>query len=141
MELIQLADSEATHSWGFNLGQSLPAGTTILLEGDLGSGKTSLVQGIAAGLGITEPIASPTFNLINEYHSGRLPLYHLDLYRLESAEVSNLYLENYWDGIEVDLGIVAIEWAERLPYKPAKYLSIQLIYNNQLGRTGKIGYF
>jgi tRNA threonylcarbamoyladenosine biosynthesis protein TsaE len=138
IEFIELPDAEATHAWGVKLGQSLPAGTTILLEGDLGSGKTSLVQGIAAGLGITEPIASPTFNLINEYHSGRLPLYHLDLYRLESAEVSNLYLENYWDGIEVDLGIVAIEWAERLPYKPDKYLSINLVYNNQFGRSAKL---
>jgi tRNA threonylcarbamoyladenosine biosynthesis protein TsaE len=137
IEFVRLPDAESTHSWGVSLGRSLPAGTTILLEGDLGSGKTSLVQGIAAGLGIIEPITSPTFNLINEYHSGRLPLYHLDLYRLEPAEVGNLYLENYWEGIEVDLGIIAIEWAERLPYKPEKYLAIALTYHNEFGRLAK----
>lgn len=135
---VRLPNAEATQAWGISLGQALPAGTTILLEGDLGSGKTSLVQGIAAGLGITEAIASPTFNLINEYYSGRLPLYHLDLYRLNSSEVRDLYLENYWDGIEFDLGIVAIEWAERLPYKPDNYLSIRLVDRAESGRTGQI---
>jgi tRNA threonylcarbamoyladenosine biosynthesis protein TsaE len=137
-KLIDLPNAEATYNLGINFGRSLVAGTTILLQGDLGSGKTSLVQGIAVGLGILEPIVSPTFNLINEYNSGRLPLYHLDLYRLEPPEVGDLYLENYWEGIEVDLGIVAIEWAERLPYKPQSYLSIELVYSDRGGRVAKI---
>ena len=64
----------------------------------------------------------------NEYLHGRLPLYHLDLYRLNPAEVADLYLETYWDGIEVEAGIVAIEWAERLVNKPEHYLSLQLFY-------------
>src|SRR5919199_6139267 len=101
---IFLADTEATRSLGVTLGQSLPAGSVILLEGDLGSGKTTLVQGLGEGLGITNPIVSPTFTLINEYTEGRLPLYHLDLYRLQPAEVEALNPEIYWEGMEVPLG-------------------------------------
>jgi tRNA threonylcarbamoyladenosine biosynthesis protein TsaE len=126
--ILSLSDAEATRKLGVILGRSLPAGTVILLQGDLGAGKTTLVQGIAEGLEIEDSIESPTFTLINEYLGGRLPLYHLDLYRLEIAEVEALHLESYWDGLEMDLGIVAIEWAERLPYKPDNYLQICLSY-------------
>lgn len=131
---IFLKNHQATQSLGITLGQSLTAGSTILLEGDLGSGKTTLVQGIGEGLGIAEPIVSPTFTLINEYLEGRIPLYHLDLYRLEPAEVVNLNLENYWDGLDFSWGVTAIEWAERLPYKPQNYLSISLQYSVETGR-------
>ena len=123
-----LAGAEATRSLGITLGRSLKAGSVIFLEGDLGSGKTTLVQGIGAGLGITESIVSPTFTLINEYTEGRLPLYHLDLYRLQPQEVAAMQLETYWEGIELPLGIVAIEWADRLDYKPPSYLRICLTY-------------
>lgn len=125
---LSLANAEATRSLGITLGQSLSAGSVILLEGDLGSGKTTLIQGIGEGLGITEPIVSPTFTLINEYTEGRLPLYHLDLYRLQPEEVTALNLESYWEGVEFPLGIVAIEWAERLEYKPPSYLQVCLKY-------------
>ncbi|MBG1261116.1 tRNA (adenosine(37)-N6)-threonylcarbamoyltransferase complex ATPase subunit type 1 TsaE [Nostoc commune] len=128
---IFLADTEATLRLGITLGESLTPGSVILLEGDLGAGKTTLVQGIGKGLGIAEPIVSPTFTLINEYTEGRLPLYHLDLYRLEPQEVAALNLESYWEGIEVIPGIVAIEWAERLPYKPDSYLSLSLTYGHE----------
>jgi len=123
---FSLPDVEATRSLGITLGQSLPAGSVILLEGDLGSGKTTLVQGIGEGLGITEPIVSPTFTLINEYTTGRLPLYHLDLYRLQPEEIAALHLETYWEGVEFELGIMAIEWAEKLDYKPPSYLQVCL---------------
>ncbi|MEG4147689.1 tRNA (adenosine(37)-N6)-threonylcarbamoyltransferase complex ATPase subunit type 1 TsaE [Microcoleus sp. Pol12B5] len=123
-----LPDSEATRQFGMALGRSLSAGTVILLQGDLGAGKTTLVQGIAEGLGISDSIESPTFTLINEYFGARIPLYHLDLYRLEAEEVEALHLESYWDGLEMDLGIVAIEWAERLQYKPDNSLQICLSY-------------
>lgn len=123
---LNLSNPEATHQLGIKLGQFLPAGSLLLLEGDLGSGKTTLVQGIGKGLGISDPIASPTFILVNEYLEGRIPLYHFDLYRLEPSEVESLYLETYWDGSEYPLGIVAIEWAERLPQLPVNYLRIQL---------------
>ncbi|HEY9633490.1 MAG TPA: tRNA (adenosine(37)-N6)-threonylcarbamoyltransferase complex ATPase subunit type 1 TsaE [Coleofasciculaceae cyanobacterium] len=138
MTTIFLADAEATRSLGISLGQSLPAGSVILLEGDLGAGKTTLVQGIGEGLGITDPIASPTFTLINEYTEGRLPLYHLDLYRLQPEEVEALNLESYWEGIEVPRGIVAIEWAERLPYKPPHYLHLHLTYCADKGRQAEL---
>ncbi|WP_193199689.1 tRNA (adenosine(37)-N6)-threonylcarbamoyltransferase complex ATPase subunit type 1 TsaE [Nostoc sp. MG11] len=135
---IFLADAEATLRLGIALGESLSAGSVILLEGDLGAGKTTLVQGIGKGLGITELVVSPTFTLINEYTEGRLPLYHLDLYRLEPQEVAALNLETYWEGVEVIPGIVAIEWAERMPYKPDSYLSINLTYEHEVTRQAEI---
>ena len=128
--ILDLPDAEATRKFGVALGRSLAAGTVILLQGDLGAGKTTLVQGIAEGLEIQDSIESPTFTLINEYLIGRMPLYHLDLYRLEPEEVEALHLESYWDGLERDLGIVAIEWAERLQYKPDNYLQICLSYQD-----------
>jgi tRNA threonylcarbamoyladenosine biosynthesis protein TsaE len=115
-----------TQRLGCLLGEHLNAGITILLTGNLGAGKTTLVQGIGRGLGIKEPITSPTFTLINEYLDGRLPLYHLDLYRLKSERVDEIYPEMYWSGIEVTPGITAIEWSQRLPFLPPSYLKIEL---------------
>nr|WP_228035496.1 tRNA (adenosine(37)-N6)-threonylcarbamoyltransferase complex ATPase subunit type 1 TsaE [Oculatella sp. LEGE 06141] len=121
-----LPNAAATHALGTILGRSLSAGTTLLLEGNLGSGKTTLVQGIGHGLGITDPIVSPSFTLINEYVEGRVPLYHLDLYRLNTSEVAALQPELYWEGVEYPPGIMAIEWAERLPYRPENHLCLRL---------------
>lgn len=135
---ILLADVAATNRLGLTLGQTLPAGSVILLKGDLGTGKTTLVQGLGQGLGITEPIVSPTFTLINEYTQGRLDLYHLDLYRLDTKEVEALNLESYWEGMEVPLGIVAIEWAQKMPYQPDRYLKIHLTYDSAGGRYAEI---
>lgn len=132
---LVLADAEATRSLGITLGRYLSAGSVILLAGDLGSGKTTLVQGIGAGLGIGEPIVSPTFTLINEYTEGRLPLYHLDLYRLQPKEVAALHLEIYWEGVESPLGIMAIEWADKLDYLPSTYLYIYLTYTTEHERS------
>ncbi|MGD1712390.1 tRNA (adenosine(37)-N6)-threonylcarbamoyltransferase complex ATPase subunit type 1 TsaE [Dapis sp. BLCC M172] len=131
---LSLENATATYNLGKSLGKFLPAGSVILLEGNLGSGKTTLVQGIGAGLGITETIDSPTFTLINEYFSGNIPLYHFDLYRLESSEIEALNLEIYWEGLEVPLGIVAIEWAEKLVYYPPNFLRVCLSFSN-LGNT------
>lgn len=121
-----LENLEMTQRLGKVLGQILPAGNVVLLEGDLGTGKTSLIQGLGKGLGISDAIVSPTFTLINEYHDGRVPLYHLDLYRLTPQQVDELYLETYWQGVEVPPGIVAIEWSERLLHRPSSYLFIKL---------------
>ncbi len=128
---LELLDAEATSRLGQWLGRSLPAGTVLLLRGNLGSGKTTLVQGLGAGLGIAETIDSPTFTLVNEYLTGRVPLYHIDLYRLDGAGVDSLYLETYWTGVEVDPGIVAIEWSEKLNYQPEEPLTIHLGYTDQ----------
>lgn len=135
---LSLPDADATRHLGITLGQSLPGGSVILLEGDLGAGKTTLVQGIGEGLGVQDPIVSPTFTLINEYTEGRLPLYHLDLYRLQPGDVEGLHVESYWEGIEVPPGIVAIEWAERLQYKPTSFLHISLIYQEEKGRLAEL---
>ena len=123
---IFLPDSESTQGLGYLLGKHLPQNTVILLSGNLGAGKTTLVQGIGRGLGIEESIVSPTFTLINEYLDGRVPLYHLDLYRLEPNQVDSIYPEMYWEGVETDPGITAIEWWQRLVIKPEKYLEIEL---------------
>jgi tRNA threonylcarbamoyladenosine biosynthesis protein TsaE len=136
--IVQLPDANATQALGLELGRSLTAGSVLLLTGDLGSGKTTLVQGLAQGLNINDAIVSPTFTIINEYLDGRLPLYHLDLYRLTSAEVDDLHLETYWLGLEAELGIMAIEWAERLSYLPPDYLRIELTYDTVDGRIAKL---
>ncbi len=146
MPLFQLADlktvyktlllpnDRATLALGTWLGTQLEAGTVLLLTGDLGAGKTTLTKGIGKGLDIPDEIDSPTFTLINEYDSGRLPLYHVDLYRLEGAESDRLFLESYWEGIEYPPGIVVIEWAERLRYLPPEPLNIALSHHPSTGR-------
>ena len=128
MNHLNLPNLQATHNLGVRLGKRLNPGTVLLLTGDLGTGKTSLVQGLGVGLGIVETLESPTFTLLNEYHDGRVPLYHLDLYRLTPPEVAELYLEGYWDGTEAPLGIMAIEWCDRLPYLPDRYLNLTLTH-------------
>ena len=126
MPKILLPTLEDTLNFGQLLGQQLVPGTTLLLFGNLGAGKTSLVQGIGRGLGIEELIVSPTFTIINEYLDGRIPLYHLDLYRLEPTQVDSVYPELYWQGEEVEPGITAIEWSQRLSFLPDRYLKIEL---------------
>ena len=139
-QIFKLIDANATQQLGLDLGTSLAAGSVLLLTGDLGSGKTTFVQGLAEGMGIVDAIVSPTFTIINEYFSGRLPLYHLDLYRLNAAEVDDLQLESYWSGIDSELGIVAIEWAERLSYLPDNYIQVELTYDSIDHRIAKISF-
>jgi tRNA threonylcarbamoyladenosine biosynthesis protein TsaE len=98
-------------AFGEALGRAARAGDRFLLEGPLGAGKTTFVQGLARGLGITTPVSSPTFVIETQY-PGRLTLYHVDLYRLERIEPALLgELEEHLFGD----GIAAVEWAERLP--------------------------
>lgn len=132
---FELPDATATQRLGEGLGRGLPAGTILLLSGDLGSGKTTLIQGLGRGLGIADPISSPTFTLVNEYLEGRVPLYHIDLYRLAGDEVTDLYLEAYWDDQETAPGIVAIEWAERLAHVPTQAIHLALAYADYGGRN------
>lgn len=123
--MLTLPTPEVTRQLGRILSQ-LPAGRNLLLQGDLGSGKTTLAQGLGSGLGIAEPLASPTFALLHEYHDGRVPLYHFDLYRLEPEQVGALAPEAYWEGSEFPSGIVLIEWCDRLPYTPDQALRVHL---------------
>lgn len=134
MITLELKDLAATQALGKALGRALWAGSVVLLDGDLGSGKTTLVQSLGAALGISEAIVSPTFTLINEYPEGRVPLYHLDLYRLQPSEVLDLHPEHYWEGEEYPPGIVAIEWPERLPDLPACYLQVCFKFSAEQGR-------
>jgi tRNA threonylcarbamoyladenosine biosynthesis protein TsaE len=104
--------SEAqTRTFGARLGRLLQGGDLIALCGELGTGKTCLVRGVAEGLGIApRKVRSPTFTLLNEYAGGRLPLYHLDLYRLTPSDMDRLALREYLYGP----GICIVEWFERL---------------------------
>ena len=115
-----------TQAIAAKLAQLVSAGTIILLEGNLGSGKTTFMQAFGRALGISCTITSPTFTLIDEYTEGRLPLYHIDLYRLEPSQVPSLHLEEYWRGEDFPLGVVAIEWASKLLTIPPNHLKINL---------------
>ncbi len=109
MRIVKTNSPEETWTLAAELAEELPAGTVMALHGDLGAGKTCFIQGFAAALGIDEPVTSPTYTLIGEYE-GRLPLHHIDLYRLAGPEEAlGLGLEEYFDAN----GITAIEWAER----------------------------
>jgi len=100
-----------TISWGRQFADCLRAGDIVALSGELGAGKTCLVKGIAAGLGALTEVTSPTFTLIHEYRGGRCPLYHADLYRLESLQQAlAIGLEEYLDGD----GVTVVEWAEKI---------------------------
>ena len=104
-----------TAAAGETFARALRAGDVVLLYGDLGAGKTAFVRGVARGLGADpDDVSSPTFTIVQEYAGAHATLYHVDLYRLEPAEVDDLGLE---DLISAD-GIVAIEWAERWPGRP-----------------------
>jgi tRNA threonylcarbamoyladenosine biosynthesis protein TsaE len=102
---------EETESLGERWGREAQTGLVIGLSGDLGAGKTQLVKGLARGLGIPALVHSPTFTLVNEYGGGRLRLFHLDLYRLEThGQIVSAGLEEF---LQPD-GVTVIEWAERL---------------------------
>lgn len=136
MRIVETNTPEETWQLAADLADALEPGTVIALHGDLGAGKTCFIQGFAAALGIDEPITSPTYTLIGEYE-GRLPLHHIDLYRLTGPdEALGLGLEEYFD---VN-GITAIEWAERAEgLLPDDVLHIQIHADEHSGtRTFRI---
>jgi len=108
---FESASTAETIEFGRRLAPELRAGIVLALHGDLGTGKTCLVKGIALGLGVAQEVTSPTFTLIHEYRGGRLPLYHVDLYRLDSTEQAvAIGIEDYLQAG----GVTVIEWAEKI---------------------------
>lgn len=136
MRIFQTNNPEETWKLAAKIADELDSGAIVALHGELGAGKTCFIQGMAAALGIDEPITSPTYTLIGEYQ-GRLPLHHIDLYRLSGPmEALGLGLEEYFDA----KGITAIEWAERADgLLPPDLLHIQIEADEHTGtRTIRI---
>jgi tRNA threonylcarbamoyladenosine biosynthesis protein TsaE len=107
---FNLCNLDETNEFGIRLGKALRKGDILCLNGDLGAGKTTLTKSIGKGLGVEEYITSPTFALINQY-SGRIPVYHFDVYRLENAvELYDLGFDEYFYGN----GVCIIEWADKI---------------------------
>lgn len=116
--------AEQTRRLGARLGQLFTGGEVVLLTGELGTGKTCLVQGIGQGLEIPDLVTSPTFTLVNEHRGGRIVLYHVDLYRIADVKATLTFgLDDYLYGD----GVCVIEWAERIkPIWPGEYLIFNL---------------
>lgn len=107
--VIETFDPKETYDLGVKMGEQAQAGQVICLNGDLGVGKTVFTQGFAAGLGITEPVNSPTFTIVQQYEDGRLPLYHFDVYRIgDISEMDEIGYEDCFYG----QGVILIEWSE-----------------------------
>ena len=116
---------EETHTLGMRLAAACRGGELIGLRGELGAGKTCLVRGLAEGLGINpDRVRSPSFTLVNEYSGGRLPLYHIDLFRLSPGELDRLALREYLYG----RGVCAVEWFERLGEPLRDFLELSLTF-------------
>jgi tRNA threonylcarbamoyladenosine biosynthesis protein TsaE len=132
---VTCPSAEATRALAAAIARRVTPGTVIALIGDLGAGKTCFIQGLAAGLGVEGPVTSPTFVMIAE-HVGRLPLYHVDLYRTDSVnEVRALGLAELIGGE----GLTAIEWAERAePLLPARTVRVRIQGAGDEARTVEI---
>jgi tRNA threonylcarbamoyladenosine biosynthesis protein TsaE len=112
IERVELADERATAQLGERIAAGLTARDVVALVGPLGAGKTRLAQAIAAALGVTDDVTSPTYVLINEYPSDRLPVYHFDFYRLrDEDELLELGPDEYFEGP----GVTLVEWGDRFP--------------------------
>lgn len=110
--VFRCTSPDETHRIGVLLGERFEAGTVLLLKGDLAAGKTCLVRGVAEGIGVDpeQPVTSPSYALVHEY-SGRLRLFHADLYRIGYSDLEDI---GFFD-LPVDEGVLVVEWAERLP--------------------------
>lgn len=122
--MVYQSNSESdTRAIAARLAAELKPGAVLLLSGDLGAGKTAFTKGLAEGLGIdAADVTSPTFTLVHEYRQGRLPLVHVDLYRLEQVDLDELGM----DAELADQGVLAIEWADRLIRVPGGAVSVKI---------------
>ena len=130
--LLKIKNEDETERFGRALADQLMPGDIVCLVGDLGSGKTALTKAVAAGLGIEEHIVSPTFNIVKEYRSGRLPLYHFDVYRLGSSEeLFEIGARDYFYG----QGVCVIEWADLIAEEiPPGSRLIRISYGEEDGQ-------
>ncbi len=111
MDSIISSSPEETERFGRRLGEGAPPHAVFALYGELGAGKSTLARGIASGIGVRQQVTSPTFTLVHEYRGGRLPLFHVDLYRLEGpVEAEALHLEDLWS----EPALVVVEWPEKM---------------------------
>ena len=122
MEYITHSPAE-TEAVGEALAKTLRPGTVLAFRGDLGAGKTAFTRGLGRGLGCTERVTSPTYTIVNEYTSGRLPLFHFDMYRLRSSE--DLFDIGWEDYLERG-GVCAVEWSENVPEAMAGALTVNI---------------
>ena len=127
-----------TLNLGIKLAHKLNPQSIVLLQVPIGAGKTSFVQGIAQGLSITEDITSPTFSLSHHYHSGKIPLIHLDLYRLENvSSAKEVFLSEEEEAIQKK-AILVIEWPELIQPFLKNFWKIEISYATNFGRNYKI---
>ena len=110
MEYISRS-TEETEKIAFEFAKNLTGGEVITLDGDLGAGKTAFTRGLAKGLGIIDSVTSPTFTIVNEYRNGKIPLFHFDVYRLESSD--EMY-DIGWDDYISQGAVIVIEWAKNI---------------------------
>lgn len=123
-EIIESGSARETYLLGRAIGKKAQPGDVCALIGDLGCGKTVFTQGVAAGLRVVEPVVSPTFTILHEYESGRMPFYHFDVYRIgDPAQMEEVGYDEYIDGS----GLCLIEWAELIEeILPPSYLRITI---------------
>lgn len=110
--VVNTHSPEETELVGETLAKTLSPSTVVALFGELGAGKTAFVRGLARGLGVAERVTSPTFTIVNEYTSGRLPLFHFDMYRLKSADE---LFDIGWEDYLARAGVCVVEWSENVP--------------------------
>ena len=146
--LCALPDLDATSSFAYALAECIEDRAIIALNGPMGAGKTHLVQFVAEALGIDEVVNSPTFTMLNEYHSGRIPLFHLDLYRLSQTEAAAVAPTLFIELTEImeQSGLVIIEWAELLNLprfvrsnfvSPRDHLLLEMSYDKSVSNPVK----
>lgn len=124
MKELIINNAEEMMELGQKLAQQVCSGDVLLLDGDLGAGKTTFTKGLALGLGIKRNIKSPTFTLIREYRDGKLPLYHMDMYRLEETGAGDIGLDDYFNGD----GVCVIEWSQFIDDElPSQYLIMHIL--------------
>lgn len=128
MNEIYLENEEATQLIAEKIGACLVSGDGLILTGELGAGKTTFTKGIAKGLGIEQMVKSPTYTIVREYRKGRLPLFHMDVYRLEDG-AGELGLDEYFEAE----GVTVVEWGKLIASElPTRYVELVLSYDDTL---------